>query len=121
MAARKTYEEQLEEIKVRQDQLKAREKAVKARQRADNRRKEAHRKIVIGAAVESVLGRPIQEDEISKLIDFLKDQERRGKWFSKAMNKQRPSEDQEEAFGTRMDIDEHQQRKFGNRTKHNID
>lgn len=43
--------------------------------------------IEIGAAVESVLNRPIEHDELPKLIEFLKDQEDRGRWFSKAMNK----------------------------------
>ena len=41
----------------------------------------------IGAAVESVLGRPIEKDDLPNLIKFLKDQEDRGRWFSKAMNK----------------------------------
>jgi hypothetical protein len=43
--------------------------------------------IEIGAAVESVLNRPIEHDELPKLIDFLKTQEQRGHFFSKAMNK----------------------------------
>ena len=43
--------------------------------------------IEIGASVESVLGRPIEHDEKHKLIDFLKTQEQRGHFFSKAMNK----------------------------------
>lgn len=38
-----------------------------------------------GGAVESVLGRPIEEDELPKLITFLQRQERNGKYFSKAM------------------------------------
>ncbi|MCC8101202.1 MAG: hypothetical protein LIP11_02750 [Clostridiales bacterium] len=38
-----------------------------------------------GGAVESVLGRPIEEDELPKLIAFLQRQERNGKYFSKAM------------------------------------
>ena len=40
-----------------------------------------------GASVESVLGRPIEKDDLPNLIKFLEDQENRGRWFSKAMNK----------------------------------
>jgi len=34
-----------------------------------------------------VLGRPIEKDDLPNLIKFLEDQENRGRWFSKAMNK----------------------------------
>ena len=43
--------------------------------------------IEIGASVESVLGRPIEKNDLPNLIKFLEDQENRGRWFSKAMNK----------------------------------
>ncbi len=46
-----------------------------------------HRLIKIGAAVESVLGRCIEIEEIPKLIAFLNRQEANGKFFSKAMQK----------------------------------
>ena len=42
---------------------------------------------VVGA-VESVLGAPIEEEDIPKLIGFLKKQEANGKFFSKAMQKE---------------------------------
>ena len=38
--------------------------------------------------VESVLGAPIEEEDIPKLIGFLKKQEANGKFFSKAMQKE---------------------------------
>ena len=41
-----------------------------------------------GGAVESVLGAPIEEEDIPKLIGFLKRQEANGKFFSKAMQKE---------------------------------
>ena len=43
---------------------------------------------MIGGAVESVLGCPIEEDDIPKLIRFLKRQEANGRYFSKAMQKE---------------------------------
>ena len=41
-----------------------------------------------GGAVESVLGSAIEEEDIPKLIGFLKRQEANGKFFSKAMQKE---------------------------------
>lgn len=38
--------------------------------------------------MESVLGSAIEEDDIPKLIGFLKRQEANGKFFSKAMQKE---------------------------------
>ena len=38
--------------------------------------------------MESVLGYPIEEEDIPKLIGFLKRQEANGKYFSKAMQKE---------------------------------
>ena len=42
---------------------------------------------VIGA-VESVIGSAIEEEDIPKLVGFLKRQEANGKFFSKAMQKE---------------------------------
>ena len=60
---------------------------LKARKSQEERKARTKRLIEIGAAVESVLNRPIEHDELPKLIDFLKTQEQRGHFFSKAMNK----------------------------------
>ena len=38
--------------------------------------------------MESVLGCPIEEEDIPKLISFLKKQEANGKYFSKAMQEE---------------------------------
>ena len=53
----------------------------------EERKIRTHRLIEIGAAVESVLGRCIELEEIPKLIAFLNKQEANGKFFSKAMQK----------------------------------
>ena len=45
--------------------------------------------------MESVLGCPIEEDDLPKLIGFLKRQEANGKFFSKAMQKE-PATNMEE-------------------------
>ena len=41
----------------------------------------------MGGAVESVLGHPIEKEDIPNLIAFLEQQEKRGNYFSKAMKK----------------------------------
>ena len=51
-------------------------------------KKRTHRLCQIGGAVESVLGCPIEEEDLPKLIGFLKRQEANGKFFSKAMQKE---------------------------------
>ena len=80
-----SIDERIEQLQKRQAQLKAQEKALKAKKTQQERKADAHRKIEIGGAVESVLGRKIEHDELPKLIAFLKAQEERGGYFSAAM------------------------------------
>ena len=56
--------------------------------KAEESKKRTHRLCQVGGAVESVLGAPIEEEDIPKLIGFLKKQEANGKFFSKAMQKE---------------------------------
>lgn len=65
--------------------LKEQIKELEKKQAEENRRKRNHRLIEVGAAVESVLGKPIEKDDIPKLIGFLNKQEQNGKYFSTAM------------------------------------
>ena len=65
------------------------------RKKAEESKKRTHRLCQIGGAVESVLGCPIEEEDLPKLIGFLKRQETNGKFFSKAMQKE-PFTDMEE-------------------------
>ena len=53
------------------------------RKKAEESKKRTHRLCQIGGAVESVLGAPIEEEDIPKLIGFLKRQEANGKVFLK--------------------------------------
>lgn len=92
MAEKKTVEERIAELQKRQEQLKAQEKALKAKQSQAERKARTKRLIEIGGAVESVLGNPIEKNDLPKLIAFLKQQEERGQYFSKAMASA-PSED----------------------------
>lgn len=91
----KSYEERLLEMEKREqkslEQAKryaAQKKELQKRQKAEENKKRPHRLCVIGGAVESVLGCPIEEEDIPKLIGFLKRQEADGRYFSKAMQKE---------------------------------
>lgn len=74
-----TAEERLAKIKEKQAQLKAQEKA-------KERKLRTKRLIEIGGTAESILGRPFQDDDLQKFANFLKQQEARGNYYSKAMN-----------------------------------
>lgn len=91
--AERTIEERIAELQKKQEQLKAKEKALKAKQSQQERKARTKRLIEIGGAVESVLGKPIPKEDLPKLINFLKQQEERGQYFSRAMNTSAPSED----------------------------
>lgn len=90
----KSYEERLLEMEKREqkslEQAKryaAQKRELQKRQKAEENKKRTHRLCVVGGAVESVLGCPIEEKDISNLIGFLKRQEANGRYFSKAMQK----------------------------------
>lgn len=91
MASSTSIEERIAKLQERQKQLKEREKQLQARRSNEERKKRTKRLIEIGGAVESVLGRPIEKDELPKLINFLKQQEARGGFLKKALE-QSPGE-----------------------------
>ena len=88
----KKYAAQKRELKKRQKDV---ETKLQKRKKAEEIKKRTHRLCVIGGAVESVLGCPIEEEDIPKLIGFLKRQEANGRYFSKAMQKEQIPETEE--------------------------
>ena len=86
----RSYEERLEDLKRRQNQLKEQEKDLRKRVATEERKKRTRRLIEIGGIVQSVLGRPLEDEDKEKLKRFLLMQERNGNYFSKAMNKGAP-------------------------------
>jgi hypothetical protein len=78
-----TEEKRLQKIA----QLKARLQKEEAKLNQSQRKARTKRLIEIGGVVENVLGSPIEKKDLQKLIDFLKQQEERGQFFSKAMGK----------------------------------
>lgn len=85
--ARRTIEEQIKALEEREQVLKARKQELLAKDKERKRKARTHRLIEVGGAVESVLGRPIEHEELPKLIAFLQEQESRGHYFSKAMDR----------------------------------
>ena len=90
----KTYEERILALEKKEQEsieatkkLIAQRKELEKRKKAEESKKRTHRLCQIGGAVESVLGCPIEEEDLPKLIGFLKRQESNGKFFSKAMQK----------------------------------
>lgn len=78
----KSYEERmLETEKKEQESLEkakryaAQKKELLKRKKAEESKKRTHRLCQVGGAVESVLGSPIEEEDIPKLIGFLKKQQ----------------------------------------------
>lgn len=84
--ARKTIEEQLKALEEKEQILKARKQQLIAKSKEQERKARTRRLIEIGGAVESVLGRAIEKEELPKLITFLKQQDKNGGFFSRAMN-----------------------------------
>ena len=84
--AQRTFEERIEELQKQQEQLKAQEKALRKRQSEVERKRRTRRLIETGAIVESVLGRPLTDQDKIRFEYFLRLQEQRGSFFSKAMN-----------------------------------
>ena len=91
----KTYEERIRALEKKEQEsieatkkLIAQRKELEKRKKAEESKKRTHRLCQIGGAVESVLGCPIEEEDLPKLIGFLKRQETNGKFFSKAMHLQ---------------------------------
>ncbi|EEC58851.1 hypothetical protein BACPEC_00099 [[Bacteroides] pectinophilus ATCC 43243] len=86
----KTYEERIRALEKKEQEsieatkkLIAQRKELEKRKKAEESKKRTHRLCQIGGAVESVLGCPIEEEDLPKLIGFLKRQETNGKFFLK--------------------------------------
>lgn len=86
MSEQKTSEERIAELDKRIEQIKAQKRAIIQREKQAERKARTKRLIEIGGAAESVLGRPFQDNDLQKFINFLRQQEARGNYYSKAMN-----------------------------------
>ena len=86
------YTESIKNLKgdflIWQQQKKDLQKSKKniTQEKAKERKLRTKRLIEIGGTAESILGRPFQDDDLQKFANFLKQQEARGNYYSKAMN-----------------------------------
>ena len=86
MTKRRTTSERIADLEKRQAQIIAQKKQLQKREAAESRKARTRRLIMIGAEVEKILGKPIEEHDLPKLKRFLESQETRGHYFSKAMS-----------------------------------
>lgn len=98
MASKKTLEErinekneQLQKALVTAKQYEAQVKQLERRRKEEERKKRTRRLIEIGGSVESVLGRAFEDGDIIRLMNFLKDQNARGGYFTAAMQNTDPT------------------------------
>ena len=94
MASKKTLEERIALIaekerkaKDKTSQIVEQRKLLERKQQDIDRRQRTKRLIEIGAAAESVLGRPFEEGEVELFMNFLRQQEKNGSYFSRALQK----------------------------------
>lgn len=80
----KVLDRLLEKRKAIDEQIKRKQ----AQQNEKERKARTKRLIELGAVVESVLGRPVYQDELTLVKNFLEEQETRGQFFSKALKKE---------------------------------
>lgn len=74
-------------LQEKQKKLKEQERKLKSKKSAEERKARTRNLIRIGGAVYSVLGDSYQEGDVDKLIAFLKQQNKRGNYFSSAMGR----------------------------------
>ena len=97
MASKRTIDERIQEkdnmmqqLLTKAKQYEAQIRQLEKRKKEEERKARTHRLITIGGAVSAVLGRDFVEGDDMRLMNFLKQQERNGNYFSKAMNKGAP-------------------------------
>lgn len=77
-----------EELTAKKKQIQEKKKKIIARQKNEERKQRTKHLIQMGGAVYSVLGDSYQDGDEERLIAFLKGQEQRGQYFSKAMERE---------------------------------
>lgn len=91
---KKSYEERISELHEKQKQLKEQEKKLRAQQSQAERKLRTKHLIEMGAAIYSVLGDEYHDGDKEKMIAFLKEQDRRGSYFSTAMGRTKKNNQQ---------------------------
>ena len=84
-------DEEIQKYLEKANQLQAQKKMLEKQKKEADRKARTRRLIEIGGTVESVLGREFTDGDNIRLMNFLKAQERNGKYFTKAMEKGLPA------------------------------
>ena len=84
--AKKDYDNEILTLEKKIQQAREKIKRTKAQRSEAQRKARTHRLIEIGAIVESVLGRELDDDDKIRLEKFLIYQDRRGNYFTRAMS-----------------------------------
>ena len=84
-------DEEIQKYLEKANQLQAQKKMLEKQKKEADRKARTRRLIEIGGTVESVLGREFTDGDNIRLMNFLKAQERNGKYFTKAMEKELPA------------------------------
>lgn len=94
MPSKKSFDERIAELNSKAQtafekgkQYEAQKRNLEKRKKAEERKRRNHLLIEIGAVVESLMDRPVQEGDDLRLLNFLKKQEANGQFFTKAMGK----------------------------------
>ena len=84
-------DEEIQKYLEKANQLQAQKKMLEKQKKEADRKARTRMLIEIGGTVESVLGREFTDGDNIRLMNFLKAQERNGKYFTKAMEKELPA------------------------------
>ena len=92
MATKRSIQERMTDLEQHQQdcldkakQYAAQLKKLKQEQKKEERNKRTRLLIRMGGVAESILQRPLEEDDIDRFLHFLNQQEQRGGYFTKAM------------------------------------
>ncbi len=83
---RKTRAERKAVLNEKKEQILAQLRKLNALDAKAERKARNHRLIQIGAEVEKVYGKPLEENQIAKFAAFLQNQQERGQWLTKALD-----------------------------------
>lgn len=93
MSTKKTYEEQLKDLDKKLKEIKEEKKKLQAEHAQNERKKRTKHLIEIGGIVYKVLGREFVDGDDERLAEFLSVQNKKGGYFSRAMNNFTPAPD----------------------------
>ena len=93
MPKKKSFDEQIAALTQEEEEIKKKLKEIRAKKKNEERKNRTKHLIQAGGIIYSILDREYIDGDLDRLAAFLKSQEERGKYFSKAMNNYSDSSD----------------------------